>query len=153
MKIVCAGEDCGVELDRKDAFAVDEAKGVYLCLDCFSAMGQRMLSSSQAVVSGEKKKRLKKLVQEEMTDIIPREEVKLLVAEQLRRVLLKNVEPEDAYGTIANQVVALCGPAVIRYRIKMVRALRQSVETALDKEEEEARADLQKYIDLGIGGT
>lgn len=153
MDITCAGENCGLRIERQEAFILDEAKGTYLCLDCFTSFRQRIFSSSQSAVTGERKKRLKQLVRDEMAGIIPKDQVKEIVADQFRKVLLQQTELEDAAGLIANTVEVMCGPAIQRYRLKLIRGMRTAMEQALDKEEEEARADLQKYLDLGVSGA
>jgi hypothetical protein len=138
--------ECGLAGERKDFFEVGDKA---FCRDCFAELGQRMLSRSQAVATGQMKETLKKKIKEELAGIIPRDLLRQLFETGLRKILLGKEDPEDVYGWMVNQTEALCGPPLQRYRLKMLQTFRQAMEEALDREEEDARDALRKYIEFG----
>lgn len=145
MTVPCDG--CQAEVTRENSFEVSDGK--LLCVDCFTELGQKMMSSGQALVTGKNKEVLRRKIKEEMAGIIPRELLRDLFETGIRKILIGKEEPEDVYGWLVNQTEAMCGPALQRYRIKMLGALRTAMDDSLEKEEQEARADLKKYIDFG----
>lgn len=127
--------------DTTPQASIAAGDGSVVCIDCVVDMGTKLRTQQ---VSGEQLKRAKKLAREELGDLVPREAVRDIVEEGVRKILLKTMDPDVAYGWITNQVVVMFVLAYLRDKLKMLAAFRAANDEGIAELEKEVRGQLEK---------
>lgn len=140
-------DNCPAEVDRQTGFEL--GKGKLLCSDCFAEMGQKMFATSREMVAGDRKKILRRWAKEYSVEFVPRETLRGICEEGMRKILTRQLDPEDAYGWMVNQLSFATGMASERRVLQVLRGLQGALESGVAELEKETRDNMRKLADLG----
>ncbi len=141
-------ENCHSPTDRNKGFEVGDSK--LLCPDCFADLGQKMFASSREVVGGaDRKKQLRKWAREHSVELIPRETLRGICEEGVRKILTQQLEPEEAYGWMVNQLSYATGMAAERRVLQVIRGIQGALEGGIAEMEKETQENMRKLGELG----
>lgn len=124
-------------------------EGRYLCADCFMTLGQKMFASSEATVSGDKKKLLRKWAKEHSAEIVDRDVLREIVETGCRKMFLQKMDPEVAYGHMVNRLAFATGMAAERRTLQVLEALHGTLDNGIADLVKEVRENMRKLHDLG----